>query len=232
MKKRLPYIKKVRDVAGFHVWYINGYWIRKHLDREFTNFGQHHSFKFIPENEFWIDKGSRKNEIKYFVETMLLMNRLMKQGYTRAEASKIADIAEMAEREKTKGVYKLKAEGNKIRILKRIRKKFLEKYSGQVRVWLVRGDLVRSLFYPDFTQGGHDKVYDFIPSGEVWIDDDVYKKEWVYVIIHELYERYLMTKGLTYDDAHTKASKMEYDCRHHPKKIKKKLNMWIKKNRI
>lgn len=59
MKKK-PYIKKIGNTQGFHVWYVNGYWIRKHLDEEFTNFGQSYQFKFIPKNELWIDQEQGK----------------------------------------------------------------------------------------------------------------------------------------------------------------------------
>lgn len=231
MKKK-PYIKKIRNVAGFHVWYVNGYWIRKHLDEEFTNFGQNYQFKFIPKNEFWIDQEHGKTETKYFISTMLIMNRLMSRGLTRKQADKIATLVEIAERNKSKRILKLKSTKNKEIVLNKVRKEFLKKYSGEVKVWLVRGDLVRSLFYTDFTQGGHDKVYKFVPKGEVWIDDDLFKKERVFVIIHELYERFLMAKGMSYNNAHEKASRIEYKCRTNPKMIKRTLKKEIAKNKV
>jgi hypothetical protein len=36
---------------------VDGVYICGHMDEEFTNFGQHYRFKFIPKNEFWIDNG-------------------------------------------------------------------------------------------------------------------------------------------------------------------------------
>jgi len=227
-----PYIKKIKDIPGFHVWYVNGYWIRKHLDEEFTNFGQNYQFKFIPKNEFWIDQEHGRKETKYFINTMLFMNRLMSGGLTRKQADRIATAIEIAERNKSKRILQLKLAKNKDVMFKKIRKDFLKRYSGDVKVWLVRGDLVRSLFFTDFTQGGHDKVYKFVPKGEVWIDDDLFKKERVFVIIHELYERYLMAKGMTYNQAHEKASRIEYRCRKNPKIIEKTLKKEITKNKV
>jgi len=231
MKKK-PYIKKICDVEGFHVWYVNGYWIRKHLEKEFTNFSQHYQFKFIPKNEFWIDQEQGKKETKYFIGTLLLMNRLLSQGLTRKQANKLASSVETAERDKSKSIIKLKSSKNKEVVLKKVRKEFLKRYSGNVKVWLVRGDLVRSLFYTDFTQGGHDKVYKFVPKGEVWIDDDLFKKERIFVVIHELYERYWMAKGMSYDKAHGRASKIEYQCRNNPKLINDILRREIRRNKV
>lgn len=163
---------------------------------------------------------------------MILMNRLLSRGFTRKQANKIATSAEIAERNKSKSILKLRSTKNKETVLKKVRKEFLRKYSGDVKVYLVRGDLVRSLFYPDFTQGGHDKVYKFVPKGEVWIDDDLFIKERVFVIIHELFERALMAKGMTYNKAHERASKIEYYCRTKPKMIEKILKREIAKNKV
>ncbi len=41
----------------------------------------------------------------------------------------------------------------------------------------------------DFTAGGHDYVYEFVPENEVWIDDDIAEAERGYVLVHELHER-------------------------------------------
>lgn len=41
----------------FKVWLVDGPWIRKQSQEanEFTNFGEHYRFNFIPMYEFWID---------------------------------------------------------------------------------------------------------------------------------------------------------------------------------
>jgi hypothetical protein len=94
----------------------------------------------------------------------------------------------------------------------RLRKELLD----GTAVWIVNGRLVRSVFDIEFTEGGHEYVYEFVPHGQVWIDDDVTDQEVGYVILHELHERNLMAKGMTYDAAHDSASKLELHCRRHP----------------
>lgn len=247
MKK--PYIKKIGKFGEFNVFYVNGYWIRKHLDKEFTNFGHNQYFHFIPKYELWIDFENGKTEAHYFIDNFLIIQRELKKGKTYDEAIKIANHYEKTERLKSKIIKKLVKEKNKEKILKKIHKKrIFKKYNPKLKIWIIRGDLVRSLFFLDFTEGGHDQVYDFVPKGEVWIDDDVYKKEIPYVLIHELHERYLMTKGWIYDSggigvfsrkakkgeksAHFEAEKLETWCRNNPKETMKKLIFEIKRNKV
>lgn len=236
--KNKAYLKKVGNYRGFKVWIVNGYFIRKHLNREFTNYGQHYRFEFIPEDEFWIDSGHSKKEINYFVKYLLIENQLMSRGLSYNRAVNHANKLERSERHKSKSVQKLKAELNKEKVISRVHKRFLKKYSSGIEVWLVHGDLVRSLFYIDFTQGGHDLVYNFIPKKEVWIDDVLYHKEFPYVIFHELYERHLMSKykkkfrnlKKLYLWAHEKASEQEYFLRHNPARLKRRLKLEIRRN--
>ena len=89
---------------------------------------------------------------------------------------------------------------------------------------MVDGRLVRSVFDIDFTEGGHEYVYEFIPENELWIDNDVKQYERGYVILHELHERNKMMKGMTYNKAHQESSKIEYFCRHHPDELQDKLS--------
>ena len=103
--------------------------------------------------------------------------------------------------------------------------------SDKCKVWIVRRELVRALFYTDFTRGGHGFVYDFVLKGEVWIDDDLYRKEIPFVLIHELHERELMSKGMKYEQAHAKSNILEYSCRNNPKKTQEILDKEIKTNK-
>jgi hypothetical protein len=66
---------------------------------------------------------------------------------------------------------------------------------GEISIWIVDGRLVRSVFDVDFTEGGHDYVYEFVPQNEVWIDNDLEESERPFVLLHELHERNLMAKG-------------------------------------
>jgi hypothetical protein len=214
------YLKKICDVDVFSVWFVDGKYIRTEIDEEFTNYGQHYRFGFIPENEFWIDRESSLGEEKYYVDSMLVVNRLMKKGVSHEEAVKKADAVEKSER--AKGVILARGLGSLPReeLLRRVRLKMIKRYSsGKVKVWIVDGELVRSLFFLDFTEGGHDKVYKFVPLGEIWIDNDVVAFERKFVLLHEAHERNLMAKGMCYDEAHRDSSRIEFFCRHHEGKV-------------
>lgn len=228
MKK--PYLKKIREINGLHVWYADGMYVRKNLNEEFTNYGDNYIFNFIPKNEVWIDKEFGKKEYNYYIKFSIVRNKLIKSGKTKEKALKQGELIEQKERNKSKLVQKLKKIKNKKQIIKKIHKKLLRKYSNnKIKVWIVNGFLVRSLFFLDFTEGGHDKVYKFVPKNEVWIDDALNPKELKYVLIHELHERALMKKAWSYNKAHKDSSKIELFCRKHPREVKRILKKEIEK---
>ncbi|MFH1425417.1 MAG: hypothetical protein ABIG28_01655 [archaeon] len=49
------YLKKFGKVGKYVVWIVDENYIWTNIDEEFTNFGQHYNFKFIPKNELWIN---------------------------------------------------------------------------------------------------------------------------------------------------------------------------------
>ena len=92
--------------------------------------------------------------------------------------------------------------------------KLLGDIKTKLSVWSIDGCLVRTLFFIDFTEGGHHYIYDFIPENEVWIDNDLLSEEIPFVLLHELHERKLMKKlGWKYHRAHRHASQLEWLCR-------------------
>jgi len=224
MAIKKPHIKRELEIAGFVVWVVDGKYIRENIDEEFNNFGQHYQFKFIPKKEFWIDKehSGGEGEKKFYIHTMLAMDNFLSNGISHRKAAEIVGILEKEERAKSayfKRSFKSRYK-SKEREINKIHKCFLKKYSrGKLNVWIVDGELVRGLYFIDFTQGGHDKVYKFIPEGEVWIDDDVGQKEMKFVLLHEIHERNLMKKGMKYDTAHQSSSAIEAYARHHHRKI-------------
>jgi len=227
MKK--PYIKRYSQISNITVWIVDGNFIRCHIDEEFTNFGQHYRFKFIPESEFWIDQEHGKiEEERFYIDHMLVEYRLMKSGIVYEKAIEKADLIEKRERSKVRLIKNLNSKENKELVLKKIKKELLKKYSKDIKVWVIRGDLVRDLFFIDFTEGGHDKVYPFIPEKEIWIDDDINMRERKFILLHEAHERNLMSKGLTYDEAHKSSSTLEHHCRMHPEETKAKLEKELK----
>jgi hypothetical protein len=230
MKK--PYIKKIETISKFVVWIVDGKYVRTKIDEEFTNFGQHYRFKFIPKNEFWIDRESAPGEAKFYIDHMLVEHRLMAAGKSYGTAIERADVLEKKERNKSALVKHWKDREAQEIIENKVHKQLLKKYSNDLKVWVVSGEAVRDFFRIDFTEGGHDMVYSFVPAREVWIDDDISDKERKFVLLHEVHERHLMAKGWTYNDAHRDSSKIEYFCRHNPRLLDKKVEEEIRKNRV
>ena len=212
-----PYLSKLAERGRFAVWSVDGTYIRARIDEEFTNFGQHFRFKYIPMDEFWIDKEAGHGEVEFFVDHLLVEHRLMAKGMPYDQAIEIADGAERAERRKSadfrRGLRAGLPDGRSVH------ERLWKSLADGVNVWIVNGRMVRSLFDIDFTEGGHDHVYEFVPTNEVWIDDDLEEVERPYVLLHELHERNLMAKGWDYDRAHADSSKIEYHCRQHPDEL-------------
>lgn len=221
MKK--PYLKKFKVIKNITVWLVDGRYVRQNLNEEFTNFGQHYFFRFIPTNEFWIDRECNPGEEEFFIQHLLVEWRLMRRGMKYSSALKHAGRAERAERIKSEKVKELKPLLTNEKLIKRIHKRELTTYKNGLHVWLVNGELVRTFCFIDFTEGGHDKVYSFVPKNEIWIDDDLFPKERRFVLLHEIHERRLMANGWLYPEAHRSASKIEYLCRNHPSLFAKKL---------
>jgi hypothetical protein len=253
MKK--PYLKRYKTIHPFTVWIVDGDYIRNHLSIKFTNFGQHYTFRFIPQNEFWIDKEHADGEEEYYITHMLVEHKLRKSGMDYNSALDKADIIERKERKKFSLLRKLhRKKINNKELIKKIHKKLLKeytnklikKYNSKIKVWIVDGELVRDVFFVDFTEGGHDKVYFFIPKNEIWVDNDVINREVKFILLHELHERnlmgnvhrkYLKSKNPAlrkkarkiYLSAHRSASILELVCRRNPKLLNKKLEEELKK---
>jgi len=229
------YIKRLYKDKEICAWYVDGRVVNKKFvkdprKKEFTNYGDFYDFDFIPKNEVWINQEYGKKEWKFFLKFLITRRQLISEGKNYEEANILASKVEEKERGKLKLVKKLKNVKNIEEIYKRVHKKLLKEYNGKVKIWVVRGYLVRSLFFLDFVQGGHDEVYKFIPKNEVWIDDAISKKEIKYVLVHELHERILMKKGYSYERAHEKSIILEYFLRKNPKKINKVLKQKLKQN--
>jgi hypothetical protein len=216
---KLPYLKKVEQRNGLTIWAVDGAYIRGHIDEEFTNFGQHYRYKYIPVNEFWIDLGTKSDEWPFFIDHLLVEHRLMEKGAPYDKAIVEADKEERKGRRRSGDLRNLTKHGIKLPQGRDMHIRLWKKLQGELSVWIVNGRLVRSVFDIDFTTGGHDYVYEFVPENEVWIDDDIEEAERGYVLVHELHERNKMASGWDYDKAHADSSRLEYHLRHHPDEL-------------
>ena len=206
------YIDRKYDQRGnFVIVLVDGEYIRKYLDEEFTNFGQHYRQRYIPENEFWIDEATDPSERVFFIDHLLVENRLMSEGDSYDFALKAADVVEKRERRRSDVSIKPRLGSNsyKSKLVK------IKQYEfGNPAVWIVDGKKVRDIFNIDFVEGGHDLVYNFIPKGEIWIDNVNYESDnFCFILAHEEYERKLMADGMEYHNAHSLASKHEHELR-------------------
>ena len=216
---KLPYIEKVEERGDLKIWVVDGAYIRSNIDEEFTNYGQHYRFSYIPADELWLDREAAKDEQQFFIDHLLVEHRLMARGMSYEKALREADRTERKERRRTGDIARLTKHGQRLPEANLVHKRLWKKLENRVSVWIVSGRLVRSVFDIDFTEGGHDYVYEFVPENEVWVDDDVEEEERAYVLVHELHERNCMARGLTYSRAHVESSRLEYHCRHHPDEL-------------
>ncbi|MDD5308869.1 MAG: hypothetical protein PHU25_16260 [Deltaproteobacteria bacterium] len=212
-----PYLEKIDELPGIQVWIVDGSHVRGRIDEEFTNFGQHFRFSFIPENEFWIDREQVNDERRFFIEHMLVEHRLMKAGMPYDKAIVEADRAERRERRRSGIVRRLTRAG--LPDGETVHTHLWKTLESGLNVWIVDGAKVRSVFDIDFTAGGHDHVYEFVPENEIWIDNDIIEKERAYVLLHELHERNRMAEGLPYSKAHAESSRLELRSRRHPDEL-------------
>ncbi len=215
------YIKKIGKRGKISIWIVNGEKVRDNVDEEFTNFGEHFAYPAIPEYEFWLDHEAKPNERRFFIDHLLAEWRAMKAGVPFFKALKIGNAKELLERKRTGDLKKILDKSGAPNA-KKVHSELLGKVK-DISVWLIDGRLVRSDFDINFTEGGHDRVYKYVPKNEVWIDNDIMPEERPFVLLHELFERLQMEKGLTYNQAHSHASRLEWQARHDEKKLKKHL---------
>jgi hypothetical protein len=109
----------------------------------------------------------------------------MTKGMPYDQALAEADRAERKEQRRAGDLGKFTQGWRMLPEAARAHKQLWNRLENGVSVWIVSGRLVRSVDV-DFTEGGHDSVYEFIPEGEVWIDDDVEEAERGYVLVQEL----------------------------------------------
>ena len=111
---------------------------------------------------------------------------------------------------------------------------FTDKASG-ITAWIVDGEYVRDVYSVEFVEGGNhyrDDYAPFIPEGDVWLEETLNVREQQYTLLHELHERALIKfKGLSYEEAHADASRVEKEAREFPERTKQLLVEVLEENR-
>ena len=83
-----------------------------------------------------------------------------------------------------------------------------------LQIALVDGTYVRNHHDSDFSQGGNGFRYRFVSRREIWIDAQISRDEWPLIAFHECREVELMRRGMSYDQAHNIAKRLEDRLRH------------------
>lgn len=153
--------------------------IRNTVETDFSGWGTATDFSFIPKNELWIDR-QLKAEAKLFLALARLEKSLPDSPF-----KKIRQIA----------IRTLTDRSGDICVVETVR-------AAGMTVRLVDGASVRASLDPYFLLGGHDLVYSYIPRNELWIDARLKADERRFTLLHEVEERRLMKRGMSYADAH------------------------------
>jgi len=200
------------------VWVVDGAYVRKNIDEEFSNFAHHFSTPEVRKNEIWIDEETDPDEQRFFIHHAVVERRLMQRGLNYDAARKRANAEERKLRVAAGDLRKV-IRGKNLPDATRVHRDLWKTLPSGVQVWFVKGRLVRSVYDIEFTEGGHEHVYEYVPRGEVWIDDDIHEDERGFVLFHELHERNLMAEGMDYDTAHEECSRLEKHYRKHPEQL-------------
>jgi hypothetical protein len=169
---------------------VDGFKVRNTEDIDFSVIGDNSVYPFIKPGEIWFDKSFIK-EKDFFMELFKKRKILTeKYGY-----------------EKAKEMLRPKSKD-----LSGLRIKLIEE-KGNTKIYLVDGAKVRQNLDPSFCFGGHWLVYNYVPKGEVWMDNATQEAEIKYIMVHELYELQLMSQGKDYNNAHDFANAAEKEAR-------------------
>ncbi len=211
--------KRILGHADYTVYSVNGLAVRNFArpDEEFGNFSSRDEFPdLIPEGEIWVSEKLAPREGVFFIANALARLSRRAAGLSAEKAYEEGLEVERLLREKLNGVEFRDGKPHR-QVPDRV---YLEKYAtlpdtqGEVEAWVVDGNLVRSYYKTDYTEGGHGYVYPWVPRGQIWVEDGVDRRELPFIVSHEYLERRLMRdEGLEYDPAHEACARAEYDLR-------------------
>lgn len=216
-----PYVKPYGVVGGkYNVWMVDGGYIRKHQDPDFSNCTHGYKSAYTPRDEIWIDwVTAPEKELSFFLYGLLIEIELLKSGVPMPQAIDIAAGEERRERAAAKQLPEPKRSDltDTSDIEARIRKLGRARLDGrEVVVWAVSGERVRDRRDPTFWSGAHFLIDYYVPEPEVWVEDGMPRLETMLTTYHELRECRRMMHGATYDVAHAEAAAAEMVYRHTP----------------
>lgn len=205
-----PYLKLYRKFGSYTAWIVDGEWLRKNVDIDFTNFAYHGDKSYVPDKQWWLDVDLGIKEYDFYLANVMTRYWTVKEGGSVDEARITGDKVEKKERSRAnpKKYTDIDSED--------VDKKDAGKI-GSVQVSIVAGDQVRAID-EDYWGGGHDLVYSYVkPKRTIWLDNSQLPKSYRKMLVHEYFERSLMAFGIKYEQAHFRASIVEHYCREYPK---------------
>ncbi len=198
-KRPAPYLELLERRGSLAIWLVDGAYVRKNIEIEFSNFGSHYTVSGIPAREIWIDAETDPDEQRFFIAHAVLERALRARRTDPEIARREANHAERRLRVAAGDLRKV-MRGRSVPNADLVRRELWKTLPSGVRVWFVKGRL-------------------YVPRGVVWIDDDIHEDERGYVVFHELHERNRMADGMAYDPAHAESSKLELHYRNHPDQL-------------
>jgi hypothetical protein len=204
---------------GHRFYAVNTYAVRDiaQPDEEFGSFATREDFPtLIPRGEVWLAEQTIDQEGLFFIANAVTQLKERARGVPDDQAYTEGIHVERMLRER---LNRLRFRGG--RPQKRVpRQVYVGRYAtlpdkrGTVEVWIVDGNVVRSLYKTDYTEGGHGYVYPWVPRDEIWIEQSLDRRELPYIVAHEYLERRLMRDiKLDYDTAHEICSRVEFKLR-------------------
>ena len=206
-----PYAQR----GKFKVYIVDGEKARK-LDEQITDWATSGSSRAVPKNQIWLDREATDKEYPINMDEALAYQMGRDRGWGHDKA--IAYANRKAEDERgCRYNSDAKRKPSSLAFTAKVEIKKIGRAPDGGDIMLVDGSKVRKLD-PNFTEGGHDLVYHYIPKGpggtaHYWMDNENEPKEMPYFVLHETVERALMAKGMKYDEAHKIASEKEHKQR-------------------
>lgn len=183
------------DLSQENIMLIDGHMVRQFQDTDFNIIHQSSTAPnifspkfYIPEDEIWVDH-RYADEIEFLLRAASTIDTIQAESRT--------DLIAILRR---KGFLH---EGTTPPFV--IRREVRD----ALAICFVDGKIVRCHIDPEFVLGGHDLIYTYIPSNEIWVEEKMDPCEIPFVLTHEWEERALMSKGATYDAAHEYALVLE-----------------------
>jgi phage FluMu protein Com len=143
------------------------------------------------------------------------ISQLKKMKNKHLAGKKISNIIRSLEPYRVKDNVKVASGNTELKKVKIGRTKEYGEMKETFDIYWVDGYFIRDNWDDDFILAGHTLVYNFIPSGEIWVEKIVKDEhEIISLAAHEIYEHLLMKyDGLEYDEAHKNALLFEKEIR-------------------